>query len=242
MSIDRTLLLHAVEPILAHLHGYGPHELAALHAIAARENQSLRQELAEKQTPMDSFKWKKTWCFAGAERLGFDKGLSTSAVKRAIARAKLDGLLKVKRRGANRSAFRCVNEEALETLRRSSSADALYCKYQAGGVEPASPIWDGKNRRAIGINWQPYLVDKDVEDQDRFDFSPLFENGEETEEELSCPSLFELEMLVRWISVHRAGQYQLRRSIARGEDGERVPMLRISRPRSTSEELVETGS
>jgi hypothetical protein len=124
MAFDRTSLIEKCAPIL-HLHGFGHSDVAALYAVARRENQKLRVLLDEKKEPPQSGAWYAAWSRAGSRRLAFDRGLSLATIDRSFARLKQYGLIHMIDRGEH-AAQRAVNVVALRMLDRAGTAKDLF--------------------------------------------------------------------------------------------------------------------
>jgi hypothetical protein len=121
MAINTTIPLTNVAPVL-HLHGYSIYDMAALYAVANRENQEVEKLLKEKGTPHDDPAWIGTWARTGVSRLAFDRGVSISEMRKALAKAEGDGLIEVQGRGSL-AALRRVNRTALGLLKPESKTD-----------------------------------------------------------------------------------------------------------------------
>jgi len=135
VAINHTILVTNVAPIL-HRRGYSIYDLAALYAVANRENQQLAKKLEEKKVLQDNDAWLMTWCRAGVPRLAFDRGISVREMNRAIKKLVLVDLIEVRRRGSLAS-LRRVNTEALKLLlpetkeERKNLMDGLFDEWRA---------------------------------------------------------------------------------------------------------------
>jgi|GEM_PF-4853908 len=114
MAINSTILLTNVAPVL-HLHGFTIYDMAALYAVANRENQSAENILIKNGKSEDERVWDETWSRTGAPRLAFDRGVSVAQMRKALAKTELSGLIQVKWRGSL-TALRRVNRKALDLL------------------------------------------------------------------------------------------------------------------------------
>ena len=150
MAFDRTSLIEKCAPIL-HLHGFGHSDVAALYAVARRENQKLRLQLAEKKIPPENGAWFRAWSRAGSRRLAFDRGLSLATIDRSFARLKHFGLMHMLDRGEH-PALRAVNVIALRTLNRAGSAKELFDQSR---IDKAFSLGE--------LDWTKYLEPEEAE-------------------------------------------------------------------------------
>jgi hypothetical protein len=150
MAINSTILVTNVAPIL-HLHEYSVYHLAALYAVADKENQVLEQRLVDKGEPTDSHAWMGTWCRAGVHGLAFSRGISVSQMNKALAKAERDGLIEVRPNGS-RPAWRRVNKTALRCLQPASKIEMreLFNDWKATAKT--------KEKFGLGaLDWMDYL-------------------------------------------------------------------------------------
>ncbi|MGA2849536.1 MAG: hypothetical protein ABSE46_11105 [Terracidiphilus sp.] len=119
MALISTSILMKAQPAL-HRFGYTTSDCMVLFAVADKEygnaHIAIAKAISKGEEPLPS-DIHRSYCTAGAKRIGFDVGVTTAAALLTLQKAERDGFLEVVRSGiTNKVHLRKINAPALQCL------------------------------------------------------------------------------------------------------------------------------